>query len=72
MEQPNLTPKDIIPGKKYCLSGDIQNGRHADGTLRISHEEVCRKVSYIKDGIIVCECGRRFIINENLKIKLFQ
>lgn len=71
MEKDNTIPvKDIIPGQKYSFSGDIQNGYHADGTPRICHEEVCRKVSYIKDGIIVCECGRRFIINKNLKVKL--
>lgn len=64
----SISVKEVVPGQKYSFSGDIQNGHYADGTPCISHEEVVRKVSYINGDLIVCQCGRRFIINENLKI----
>lgn len=57
-----MKAKDIIVGGRYHLSGDIQNGSF------VTHEEVTRKVTRVTDTHIVCECGRRFIINENLKI----
>ena len=55
--------KDIIIGWKYHISGDLQNGS------AVTHDEVTRKVTRVTDTYIVCECGRRFIINKNLKIK---
>ena len=57
-----MKTKDIIKGKRYRLTGDIQNGSF------VTHEDVVRKVTRITDQHIVCECGRHFIINENLKI----
>lgn len=33
--------------------------------------EKSMEVSYVKDNLIVCVCGRQFIINENLKIQKF-
>lgn len=56
---------DIIIGTRYNLSGDLQNGSH------VTHEEVTRKVIRVTDTRIICECGREFIINDNLKIELF-
>lgn len=64
-----MTAKDIEIGKWYHLSGDIENG-YMDGKPYISHEEVTRVVKRVTDTHIVCECGRRFIINENLKVNL--
>ena len=60
---------DIVPGKRYFLSGDIANGRNVDGSLRTSHEEVSRKVLKVTSSHVICECGRKFIINDNLVIK---
>lgn len=59
---------EIIIGKKYDLSGDIVNGRNSDGTQRLTHEHVVRKVVRVTETRINCECGRSFVINENLKI----
>lgn len=54
--------KKIIIGGRYHLSGDIQNGSS------VTHDEVTRKVVRVTDTHVVCECGRKFIINGNLKI----
>lgn len=64
-----MKTSEITPGIKYFLSGDIANGRCADGSLRTTHEEVARKVLKVTSESVICECGRRFLINENLKIK---
>lgn len=64
-----MTAKEIEIGKWYHLSGDIENG-YMDGKPYISHEEVTRVVKRVTDTHIVCECGRRFIINENLEVNL--
>lgn len=58
-----MKPTEIIVGCRYSISGDLQNGS------RTTHDEVTRKVVRVTATHIVCECGRRFIINENLKIK---
>lgn len=54
--------KKIIIGGRYHLSGDIQNGSF------VTHDEVTRKVVRVTATHVVCECGRKFIINGNLKI----
>ena len=53
---------DLVPGYRYHFVGDIQNGNF------VTHEEVTRKLSFITAKHLVLECGRRFIINDNLKI----
>jgi len=53
---------DLIEGRWYHLKGDIQNGDF------VTKEEVSRKITRITDKHIICECGRKFIINENLII----
>lgn len=53
---------DLIVGRWYHLKGDIQNGDF------VTKEEVSRKITRITDKHIICECGRKFIINENLII----
>lgn len=60
---------EIIIGIRYDLSGDIVNGRNSDGTQRLSHEHVVRKVVSVTSTRINCECGRSFVINDNLKIE---
>ena len=54
--------KKIIIGGRYHLSGDTQNGSF------VTHDEVTREVVRVTDTHVVCECGRKFIINGNLKI----
>lgn len=57
-----MKASEILIGRRYNLSGDIQNGSRA------THDEVTRKVIRVTETHVVCECGRAFIINENLKI----
>jgi hypothetical protein len=59
--------QEIEIGKTYHLSGDIENG-FMNEKPHISHEEVTRVVTRITETHVVCECGRRFLRNENLKI----
>ncbi len=56
---------------RYRVSGDLANGRYTDGTQRITHEDVVRVIKRITDTHVILECGRRFIINDNLKIEKF-
>ena len=46
-------------------------GRNADGSPRISHDDVVRVIKRITDTYVILECGRMFIINDNLKIEKF-
>lgn len=55
-------------GLKCRVSGDLANGCNDDGTPYICHEDVVRVVRRIDGDRVVLECGRRFIINKNLKI----
>lgn len=64
-----MTAKEIEIGKWYHLSGDIENG-YMNGKSNIDHEEVTRVVTRVTDTYIICECGRRFLINENLKLSI--
>ena len=57
--------EDIIIGVRYRISGDLQNGSY------VTKENVVRKITRVTDTHVVCECGRRFIINGNLKIEKF-
>lgn len=54
--------KDICVGEEYTLKGNIQNGNF------VTRENVTRKVVRITDKHIVCECGRRFIIDKDLVV----
>lgn len=62
---------EITVGLRYRVSGDLANGRYADGTPRLSHDDVVRVIKRITDTHVILECGRMFIINENLKIENF-
>lgn len=64
-----MIAKEIEIGQWYHLSGDIENG-YMDGKPYISHEEVTRVVTRVTDTHIICECGRKFLINENLKLSI--
>lgn len=66
-----LNTKEIEIGLRYRVSGDLANGHYADGTPRISHDDVVRVIKCITDTHVILECGRMFIINENLKIEKF-
>lgn len=57
--------EDVIIGVRYRISGDLKNGSY------ITHDDVVRKIIRITDTYIICECGRQFIINENLMIEKF-
>lgn len=61
--------EEIEIGKWYHLSGDIENG-NMNGKPNINHEEVTRVVTRVTDTHIICECGRMFLINENLKLSI--
>lgn len=66
-----MKANEIIIGLRYRVSGDLANGRYADGTPCIVHEDVVRVIKRITDAHVILECGRRFIINDNLKIEKF-
>ena len=57
--------EDVIIGVRYRISGDLKDGSY------ITHDDVVRKITRITDTYVICECGRQFIINENLKIEKF-
>lgn len=57
--------EDVTIGVRYRISGDLQNGSY------VTHDDVVRKITRITTTHVICECGRRFIINENLKIEKF-
>lgn len=59
--------EEIEIGKEYHFTGDIENG-YMDGKSYVSHEEVTRVIKRITETHIICECGRKFLINENLTI----
>lgn len=61
--------EEIEIGKSYHLSGDIENG-YINGKPYISHEEVTRVITQVTDTHIFCQCGRRFLINENLSLSI--
>ena len=44
-----MNTKEIEIGLKYRISGDLANGHYADGTLRISHDDVVRVIKRITD-----------------------
>jgi hypothetical protein len=60
--------KEIKIGSRYHICGDIENG-FRDGKPYICHEEVTRVVTRVTDTHIICECSRKFLINEKLIIK---
>lgn len=62
--------EDIEIGKDYHLTGDIENGHTADGKPYICHEDVTRPIRRVTDTHIICACSRRFIINENLTVRI--
>lgn len=64
-----MTAEEIEIGKWYHLSGDIENG-YMNGKPNINHEEVTRVITRVTDNHIICECGRKFLINENLKVSI--
>jgi hypothetical protein len=69
METNELT----IMGTRYTISGDMLNGgTYVDNKFiqRIVKETISRKIKWIdaEKGLLVCECDRRFIINENLSV----
>lgn len=65
----NVIVKEIEIGQWYHLSGDLENG-YKNGQPYICHEEITRRITRVTDTHIVCECGRRFLINENLTLTI--
>lgn len=59
-----MKTKEVEIGSRYRISGDLDNGRYADGTPYIVYEDVVRVIKRITDTHVICECGRRFIIND--------
>ena len=64
-----MKAEEIEIGKWYHLSGDIENG-YMNGKPNINHEEVTRVVTRVTGTHIICECDRRFLINENLRLSI--
>jgi uncharacterized protein YlzI (FlbEa/FlbD family) len=60
--------REIEIGNRYHITGDMENG-FMNGKPYICREEITRKITRITETHIICECGRKFLINENLKIK---
>lgn len=58
---------EITKGVTYKISGDLLNGNV------IEKETICRRIKYVNEEkkYLVCECDRRFLINDNLKIEIF-
>jgi len=63
-----MTANKIEIGKRYHIIGDLENG-FMDGKPYICHEEVTRVITRITETHIICECGRKFLNNQNLKIE---
>lgn len=64
-----VTVKEIEIGRRYRITGDIDNGLK-DGKPYYTPDDVVRKIKRVTDTHIICECDRRFVINDNLKITL--
>lgn len=64
-----VTVKEIEIGNWYHISGDIDNGIK-DGRSYLSHDEVTRRIKRVTDTHIICECGRKFLINDNLELSI--
>lgn len=66
-----MNVNEVVVGLRYRVSGDLANGRYSDGTPRMSYDDVVRVIKRITDTHVILECGRMFIINDNLKIEKF-
>jgi len=64
-----VTVKDIEIGNWYHISGDIDNGIQ-NGKPYLSHDEVTRRIRRVTATRIICECDRKFVINDNLKLSI--
>ncbi|MFV0538835.1 MAG: hypothetical protein ACK5M3_15945 [Dysgonomonas sp.] len=62
----NVTEQFI--GKKCQISGDLQNG-FMNGKPYIGYDDVVRVIRHVNDTHVICECGRKFLNNQNLKIE---
>ena len=54
--------------KHYRVMGNMQNG-HIDGKPHICKESITRRIKYVKDEKLYLECGRVFLIDNELDIK---
>lgn len=65
-----MKASEIEVGKTYHFKGGLFNGYKSDGvTPNITKEDVVRKVVRITEAYIVCECGRKFVKNDNLIVE---
>lgn len=58
-----VNDKNVTVGVRYRISGDLLNGSS------ITHDDVVRIITRITENYIICECGRRFLRNNNLLIE---
>lgn len=63
-----MKAEEIETGKTYRISGDLENG-FMNGKPCIEYETVSRKITRVTDTYIICECGRKFLNNENLYVE---
>ena len=62
-----MNVNEVTVGLRYRVSGDLSNGRNADGSPRISHDDVVRVIKRITDTHVILECGRMFVLTTILK-----
>ena len=48
-----MNVNEVTVGLRYRVSGDLSNGCHADGTPRISHDDVVRVIKRITDTHVI-------------------
>jgi hypothetical protein len=60
--------ESLEKGKTYLFTGLIKNG-WCNGVEQLTHESVSRKYKYMDDKTITLECGRKFVIDDNLIIQ---
>lgn len=58
-QRKEIPVSEVQVGIRYDLHGDL---------YPCGHDTVVRKVTRITDEFIYCECGRKFIKNENLHV----
>ena len=63
-----VSTQEVEIGRQYRISGEIENG-FINGKPYICNESVSRKITRINSDYVVCECGRKFLNNQEVKIE---
>jgi hypothetical protein len=54
--------------KHYRIKGNLENGR-VNGKAYICKEEIVRRIKYEKNNKLYLECGRIFLIDNDLELE---